>query len=371
MTRTDIPVVAFTGGGTGGHIYPGLAVAEALRDRMELRLVWIGNETGMDRQIVEKAGIEFRGVPSGKFRRDLSPKNVADLFRIASGFFRSRSILKELAPDLLFSKGGFVSVPPCLAAKTLGIPVFAHESDATPGLATRLCAPSAERVFVAYESTARRFAAKIRSRVERIGNPVRKAIFSGDRARGLSFLGFDDALPVVLFLGGSQGAAQVNELGRAMRERLSGVCRIAHQTGEANADPRSRNDSGYCAFPFLHGELPDVYAAADVVVGRSGAGTIWEAGGLGKPMVLIPLSGAATRGDQVINAELFEAAGAAKVLTGQEATPDTLEAAIRSILGDPAAAERMRAASRSMAGGGKAAEAIASRIAERIAEARR
>jgi UDP-N-acetylglucosamine--N-acetylmuramyl-(pentapeptide) pyrophosphoryl-undecaprenol N-acetylglucosamine transferase len=369
MTRTDIPVVAFTGGGTGGHIYPGLAVAEALRDRMELRLAWIGNETGMDREIVEKAGIEFHGIPSGKFRRDLSLKNFTDLFRIAAGFFRARAILKKLKPDLLFSKGGFVSVPPCLAAKTLGIPVFAHESDATPGLATRLCASSAERIFVAYDMTASRLKPKFRQRAERIGNPVRKAIFAGDKQRGLSFLGFDGAKPVVLFLGGSQGAAQVNELAAAVRARLSGICRIAHQTGESNADPSASNDADYRAFPFLHGELPDVYAAADLVVGRSGAGTIWESGGLGKPMILIPLSGAATRGDQLINAELFEASGAAVVLSGDKATPDALEAAILAILGDPETMSRMKAACLSMAGGG-AADAIAARIADRIAGAR-
>jgi UDP-N-acetylglucosamine--N-acetylmuramyl-(pentapeptide) pyrophosphoryl-undecaprenol N-acetylglucosamine transferase len=369
MTRAQAPSVAFTGGGSGGHIYPGLAVAEALRERMDARLAWIGNESGMDRGIVEKAGVEFFGIPSGKFRRDLSLKNVSDLFKIVSGFFRARAILKKMKPALLFSKGGFVSVPPCFAAKSLGIPVFAHESDATPGLATRLSSLKAERVFVAYDSTIAKFPANIRPRVERIGNPVRKAVFQGDRERGLSFLGFDGAKPVVLFLGGSQGAKQVNDLVSACRESLSRRCSLAHQTGEANSDPSVKNDSGYRAFAFLHEELPDVYAAADIIVGRSGAGTIWEAATLGKPMVLIPLSGAATRGDQVINAELFKASGAAIVLSGTEASAEALESAVLSLLDDPEAMERMRKACRSMAGR-DAAQAIAERISERITRIR-
>lgn len=362
MTGAGAPTVAFTGGGTGGHIYPGLAVAEALRGLMDVKLAWIGNESGMDRGIVERAGIEFHGVPSGKFRRDLSLKNVADSFRVLSGFFRSRSILKNLRPSLLFSKGGFVAVPPCAAARSLSIPVFIHESDATPGLATRLSAPSAERIFVAYESTAGRFPPGLRPRVERSGNPVRRAILSGDARRGLSFLGLDGKKPLVLFLGGSQGARQVNDLAASCLDSLLGSCDVAHQTGTAEVAP---GRPGYRPFPFLHDELPDVLAAATLVVGRSGAGTLWESASLGKPMLLIPLSGAATRGDQVINAGIFRDAGAAIVLSGQDASPEALKEAILGLLSDEERLARMAESARAMAGR-DAALTIAERIRERL-----
>jgi UDP-N-acetylglucosamine--N-acetylmuramyl-(pentapeptide) pyrophosphoryl-undecaprenol N-acetylglucosamine transferase len=365
MSGGDAPVVAFTGGGTGGHIYPGLAVAEELMASATLKLVWIGNESGMDRAIVERAGIEFVGIPSGKFRRDLSLRNVSDTFRILAGFFAARSALKRLKPALLFSKGGFVSVPPCFAAASLGIPVFAHESDTTPGLATRLNSRAAEMIFVAYDSTAGHFSARTREKVVRSGNPVRRAMLSGDADRGRAFLGFGADKPLVLFLGGSQGARQVNELAASCRESLRGRCRIAIQTGEANMPDAGRADPCYRAFPYLHGELPDVMAAADIVVGRSGAGTIWESAALGKPMVLIPLSGASTRGDQVVNAKLFESLGAAVCLTGADATGEKLAATLSELLRDDGKRGIMGKAALALCGP-PAATAIAKRILERI-----
>ncbi|MBP7096701.1 MAG: glycosyltransferase, partial [Spirochaetia bacterium] len=148
--RKPARCVVFTGGGTGGHVYPGLAVAARLREAWDGRLVWIGSGKEVERRAVEAAGIEFLSVPSGKLRRELNFRNLADAFRVLAGYFASRRLLKRLRPALVFSKGGYVSVPPCAAAASLGIPVFTHESDATPGLATRLNARKAERIFVAY-----------------------------------------------------------------------------------------------------------------------------------------------------------------------------------------------------------------------------
>ena len=169
----SVPKIAFTGGGTGGHIYPGLAVAFVLQKKTPCEIFWIGSEKGMDRSIVEKAGIGFFGIPSGKLRRSFSFKNFSDMFRVLSGYFAAKKILKKEKPDLLFSKGGFVSVPPVMAAASLGIPVFGHESDLTPGLATKLNLRKSEKLFLPYNDSLKFYRAKYKSRLEVSGNPVR------------------------------------------------------------------------------------------------------------------------------------------------------------------------------------------------------
>jgi UDP-N-acetylglucosamine--N-acetylmuramyl-(pentapeptide) pyrophosphoryl-undecaprenol N-acetylglucosamine transferase len=339
----DSRVLAFTGGGTGGHIYPGLAVIEALRERgFDFRIVWIGSRKESDRKIVEAAGVEYLPIPSGKLRRSVSPRNAADALRVLAGYAAARRVMKRLKPDFLFSKGGYVSVPPCAAAASLGIPYFTHESDLTPGLATRLNARRAERVLMSYEATRALLPAAAREKALDIGNPIRASIRRGDAARGRSMLGAAEGLPVVLFLGGSQGARQVNELVAAIRPELSRRALIVHQIGEgALAAP---GDERYLPFAYIRDELPHIIAAADLVVGRAGAGTLWECGALGKAMVLVPLCGSGTRGDQVDNARLFAEAGAASVLVGEEARPERLLAEIAGFLDDPA---RLGAAVRS------------------------
>lgn len=364
--RADLPCVVFTGGGTGGHVYPGLAVAARLRALRPLKVVWIGSGKLVERRAVEAAGIEFLAIPSGKLRREFSLHNAVDAFRVAAGYLAARRILKRLAPALVFSKGGYVSVPPCAAAAGLGIPVFTHESDATPGLATRLNARKAERVFVSYEATRARFGEAIRPRVELSGNPVRTDLDSGDAARGRAFLDAKPGLPLVLFLGGSQGARQVNELALSCLEGLEGKAFVAHQTGEGVTAPSERES--YRALPFIGAELPDVLAAADLVVARAGAATLWECAKARKPLILIPLSGAGTRGDQVDNARLFVASGAARALIGDEAKPDALLAEILGLLEKPEEAKRMAEAAASLTGM-DAASLIAARILERIGAA--
>ena len=360
------PCIAFTGGGTGGHVYPGLAVIERLRDSWDGRIVWIGSGKAVERSAVEAAGIEFFAVPSGKLRRSLSIENVADAFRVIAGYFAARRLLKGLRPAILFSKGGYVSVPPCLAAASLGIPVFTHESDLSPGLATRLNAKRAERVLVSWEKTLAFLPEAQRSRAVVTGNPVRTAIGAGDAAAGLRWLGFGPGLPVVLALGGSQGARQVNELVAAALPALAGKARVAHQTGPGN-EPCRPADDGYKGFEFVNAELPDLYAAADVIVGRAGAGTLWEGAAASKPMVFIPLAGAASRGDQVENAELLAEAGAAVCLTGADATPDALVASLSRLLESPDERRAMAETARRMARP-DAARTIADMILERIRE---
>jgi len=335
-------------------------------------VAWLGSRKGSDRAAVESAGVEYIALPSGKLRRNISLENLVDAFRVVHGYAAARKALRELAPALLFSKGGYVSVPPCAAAASLGIPYFTHESDLTPGLATRLNARRAERVILSYEETRSLLPARSRPGAVVAGNPVRSSIRKGDASRGRSFLGAPADLPVALFLGGSQGARQVNELVAAVLPSLEGRAFVAHQTGEARAgfsgSARS-HDGRYRSFSFISDEMPDVLAAADLVIGRAGASTLWECAALGKPMVLVPLCGSGTRGDQVDNARLFARAGAAACLVGPEATPEALEAAVLGFLGDPAALAAAGAASRELAGA-DAAGAIADIILRRIGGAK-
>lgn len=365
--------IAFTGGGTGGHIYPGLAVIERLKARIDCRVVWIGSDSGMDRSIVEGAGVEFVGIPSGRLRRYLTPRNLADSFRVLAGFFAARSALKKLRPAILFSKGGFVSVPPCYAASSLGIPVFTHESDYSPGLATRLNSRVAERVLTAYPQTAAALPPASRSAAAVVGNPIRAAFAAADPGRGRKFLGLGAGDRVLIVLGGSQGALQVNELVASCLQLLCARYVVVHQTGSGWEDRsaelvRSAPAGRYLPYAYIRDELPDVMAAAEVVVGRSGAGTVWESAALGKPMILIPLAGQGTRGDQVENAAYFADAGAAVSLVGSSATSEALAEAVRLVSGDDALRARMAAASLA-AGRSDAAAAAADLIVERIGAA--
>jgi UDP-N-acetylglucosamine--N-acetylmuramyl-(pentapeptide) pyrophosphoryl-undecaprenol N-acetylglucosamine transferase len=326
--------IAFTGGGTGGHIYPGLAVAEEIRKRLsgqEYRMFWIGSNKGMDRSIVEGAGLEFFGIPAGKLRRYFTLRTLPDAFRVVAGILAARNILKKQKADILFSKGGFVSVPPCAAAASLGIPVFTHESDFSPGLATRLnlrfVQRTGGRVFIAYADTARLLPPALKERITVSGNPVRAAFRStvfrdaADPAKGRAFLGLGSEERILLVLGGSQGAMEVNNLIRGALDNLRRHYTVVHQYGpEHHWDlPRiepSVEGGGYIPIPYIKDEMPHVLAAAELVVGRSGAGTVWESAALGKPMILIPLTGSGTRGDQVENARFFEREGAALVFLG-------------------------------------------------------
>jgi len=311
--------IAFTGGGTGGHIYPGLAVAAQLKKIFqadEIRVFWIGSSSGMDRPLVESAKIEFFGVPSGKLRRYFSFRNFIDIFKIFAGFISSRKILKKQKAVLLFSKGGFVSVPPCAAAFSLKIPVFTHESDYSPGLATKInirFVSANGLIFTAYEDTARFLPEKARAFVTVCGNPVRSDFRSSDPAKGREFLGVKENERILLVLGGSQGAKEINDLIRAALPELKEIYTVVHQTGPALSWDVPACEK-YKPYTYIKDEMPDVMAAAEIIMGRSGAG-IWEWAVSGKPMILLPLRGSGTRGDQIENARYFENAGAALVLS--------------------------------------------------------
>jgi len=320
----------FTGGGTGGHIFPGLAVIDELRASTGLEIVWIGASRGIDRELVEGNGVRFYGIPSGKLRRYFSFSNFVDIFRIASGFFAAFFLLLKLKPPLVFSKGGFVSVPPCLAARLLGIPVITHECDFSPGLATRINARLASEIYVSYEDTRLSFPEALRSRVTVTGNPVRPVFYGASAEKGRTFLGcVESDLPILFVQGGSLGARQVNALVAGCIDILCRDFIVVHQTGALNTDQIVRSDNPlvrerYKPFPFIRAEMPDVLAASSIVVARSGANTVWECAAAGKPMVLVPLEKGSSRGDQVENAHYFVSRGAAVMLTGADAVPEKL-----------------------------------------------
>lgn len=376
---------AFTGGGTGGHIYPGLAVADELRliaknNNQNIEIEWIGCSKGMDSKIVEKGmGPDgkktvdyFYGIPSGKLRRYFSMKNFSDLFRIAGGFFKAFYILKKTKPCVLFSKGGFVSVPPCIAARLLKIPVFTHECDFTLGLANRINFKSAKKMFVSYEETKNRLGTADQNRVVVTGNPVRPVFYTASSEKGKTFLGIknDISKPVLLILGGSSGARQINELVYANIDFLCEKFTVVHQTGLVNSDDKRSEElknkySNYHPYNFIYDEMPDVVASADVILTRAGANSIWEATVLYKPMVLVPLCGSGTRGDQVDNSLFFKEKNAAEVLIGKDADNEHLVNALTNLLNEDVR-KAYSEALKKMAGENKPAQVIAQLIYNQI-----
>lgn len=335
--------VAFAGGGTGGHIYPGIAVASQLKNlaaehNTELRIFWFGNSKGMDREIVEKSSDVdvFVGIPSGKLRRYFSLKNFADIFKIIAGFFVSFFKLLKIKPAVLFSKGGFVSVPPCIAAKILKIPVFTHECDFTPGLATKINSRFAEKILVSYDETRKFFSERMQNKILVTGNPVRQAFYSANPEEGKKFIfggkKVDGTKPVLTVLGGSLGAHQINELTVENLDWLTERFYVVHQCGKADENFVPKRADSYFPFPFIYSQMPDVVAASDVILSRAGANSIWESAAARKAQVLIPLSGNGTRGDQVDNARFFEKNGAAKVLLGGDISSEKLKEVLTLLL---------------------------------------
>ena len=355
----DLPLVAFTGGGTAGHVFPGLAVAEELHGRA----LWIGSLSGVEKKLAEDAGIEFRGIPAGKLRRYFSLRNLSDIGRIVSAVFAAVRILKKEKPAFLFSKGGFVSVPPVVAARLCGIPAFTHESDFDPGLATRINLMFCEKVLVSFAETVDFLPARFRQKAVVTGNPVRRAVYSADAGRGRRYLGCDPQTQVVLVLGGSQGSSFINGLIASCLETLVPRFFVVHQMGAQDYSPSTLRN--YLPAAFFSAELPDIIAAADLVICRSGANTLAELAALGKPSLLIPLK-SGSRGDQLRNAEVFRARGAARVLQEQEATADSLLSVVCPLLADARQLKEMGGSARSLSNG-RPAETIARLIMQRLA----
>ncbi len=342
--------VVFTGGGTGGHIYPGLAVADELKQLSgDFSIVWIGSNNGKDEKMVMsnigKNGINsadrFISIPSGKLRRYFSFQNFFDIIKIGCGFIVALFQLAKIKPLFVFSKGGFVSVPPCAAAKILGIPVYTHECDFSPGLATKLNARFANKILLSYDETKKFFSQSMQQNLIVTGNPVRDVFFNADAKLGLDFLDIKkQSKPLLVVLGGSSGAHQINNLIFETIDWLLERFMVVHQTGTGEDYTKAleikkgidNKAKYYAPYDFIYSEMPNVVSCADIILSRSGANSLWEAAVAGKPMLLIPLAGSGTRGDQVENASNFEKKGAAIVVNSLEKDFDIFSGNVKSAL---------------------------------------
>ncbi len=360
--------VVFTGGGTGGHVFPGIAVLEKLRAGFAGRIVWIGSKAGMEKNIVEGKRIEFLGIPSGKLRRYVSLRNVLDIAKVFLGCVSAFSIIRKLRPCLLFSKGGYVSVPPVIAAKLLKVPIVIHESDVDPGLATRICTKFAHTICVSYEDSKSYFPPEYIGKLFVTGNPIRDDIYRGSREAGRKRFSIPDEAPVLLVLGGSQGSVQINKAIEEVVDTLLETWYVIHQTGAYNY--KQSLDARYITAPFFNDEYPDILAASDVVVSRAGAGALWEIAARGLPSILIPLGSAGSRGDQIKNAELFARKGASVVLPSDGLTGAHIRTALTELLSDAKKRQSMAEAARKIGGTAKASETIADLLLKIIGEDR-
>ncbi len=353
--------ICYAGGGTAGHILPAIAVSQVLRKQVQpLQEFWICTADEHEQRMIAEHGIRTCPIPTGKLRRYASWRNFTDLFRIAGGVFSSVSILRKERPDVLFSKGGFASVPPVMAAALLGIPVVTHESDTSAGLATRLNFRRALTTCLSCQEAVSTLPAPRKGhKVVVTGNPVRSDLASCDARVGRKMLGLDADTPLLLVLGGSQGSAHINELVWENLEELCSLCYVFHQAGAVGW--KEIEHERYCCVPFVQQGLGDLMAASTLVVSRAGAGAISELTLLGKPMLLLPLGTHASRGDQVLNAHVLQERGAAEVLLRDSADAHAFMSRIRSLLGSPQRLAAMAQASARM-GRPDAAQAIAGEV---------
>lgn len=348
--------IALTGGGTAGHVSPHLALIPLMRER-GWSLFYIGS-AGIEKEMITKTDVPFRTIMTGKLRRYFSFQNFLDIFKVLIGTLQAMRVLLLERPNIVFSKGGFVSVPVAIAAKLCNIPVITHESDLTPGLATKIIAKFAARILYTFPETKRDLPEAI---ARHAGTPVRDSLFLGDRERGRQLCGFStinrelsknsnsDSLPVLLITGGSQGAQKINAAVLEAVPELVKKFLVVHLTGRGKTIPFTHPH--YKAFEFVGPELADIYAMSDLVIGRAGANSIFEFLALNIPMLLIPLE-AGSRGDQVHNALAFQKSGWAQVLRESELTSSTLLSAITTL---QQAAGAMKSAQATYDGRGSAA----------------
>lgn len=317
--------IILTGGGTAGHVTPNLALLPSLRER-GYEIHYIGSYNGIERKLIEEAGIPYDGISSGKLRRYFDLKNFSDPFRVLKGCQEARKLMKKYRPDVVFSKGGFVAVPVVLAARHYKIPTIIHESDMTPGLANKICIPSAVKVCCNFPETLSYLPA---DKAVLTGSPIRKELLEGDRLTGLRYAGLSANRPVILVIGGSLGSVTVNNAVRKILPKLLETFQVIHICGKGNLDESLIGREGYVQYEYVDAPLRHLFAAADLILSRAGANSICEILALHKPNVLIPLSASASRGDQILNARSFEKQGFSTVLEEEQMTDGTLYQAIQ------------------------------------------
>ena len=315
--------IVLTGGGTAGHVTPHLALLpHLLREGYEIH--YIGTEEGIEHTMMAREGVAYHAVKSGKLRRYFDWKNFTDPFRVIQGAFQAGALVKKIQPDIVFSKGGFVSVPVVYGARMAGVPVLLHESDMSPGLANKITAPFAKALCCTFPEAAA--AAGRKGRVT--GTPLRAELFNGDRETGIRLFGLTDSRPVLMVVGGSSGAQAINKALRAALGPLTECFQVLHLCGQGNLDPEMEGTKRYHQYEYLDSEMSHAYACADVLISRAGSNTLCEILALHKPALLIPYPKDASRGDQILNARSFEQRGLARVLMQEDMTPDTLTSAV-------------------------------------------
>ena len=319
--------IVLTGGGTAGHVTPNMALVPKLIDE-GYDIAYIGSYEGMERKLIDDIGVPYYGISSGKLRRYFDLKNFTDPFRVIKGYFEAKKILKKLHPNVVFSKGGFVTVPVVIAAKKLHIPVIIHESDMTPGLANKLSIPSASKVCCNFPETIEHLP---KGKAVLTGSPIRQELFQGRKETGLKLCGFQADKPVLLIIGGSLGSVAINNAIRNNLDELLKTYQIIHLCGRGNLDQSLDTRKGYRQFEYVKDDLKHYFACADVVVSRAGANAICELLALRKPNVLIPLGLNASRGDQILNAKSFEKQGYSYVLQEEDVTSETLLNAVNTV----------------------------------------
>lgn len=319
--------IILTGGGTAGHVTPNIALIPKLQE-MGYDIQYIGSYNGIEKELIEAFGIPYHGISSGKLRRYFSLQNFTDPFRVLKGLGEARKLIRALQPDVIFSKGGFVSVPVVLAGKKCKVPVIIHESDMTPGLANKLAIPSATKVCCNFPETLEHLP---KDKAVLTGSPIRQELLSGDRNAARSLCGFSEDKPVILVIGGSLGAVAVNNAVRSALPELLKSFQIVHLCGKGKMDDSLNNIAGYQQFEYIKDELRDIFALADIVISRAGANAICELLALRKPNILIPLSANASRGDQILNARSFERQGFSIVLEEEETTKESLLDAVEKL----------------------------------------
>lgn len=312
--------IVLTGGGTAGHVTPNIAMIPKLKE-LGYEIFYIGSYDGIEKKLISDFGIPYYGVATGKFRRYFDPKNFSDPFRVIKGYAEAKKYLKEIKPDVVFSKGGFVSVPVVRAAASQKIPCIIHESDMTPGLANKLCIPVATKICCNFPETLQNLP---KDKAVLTGSPIREELLQGDKVAGLHFCQFTPNKPVIMVIGGSLGAGAINKAVRNALPRLLKDFQVVHICGRDKMDNMLLTTEGYKQFEYVKTELKDLFAMADLVISRAGANAICELLACKKPNILIPLPASSSRGDQILNAKSFEAQGYSIYLDEDDLTESNL-----------------------------------------------
>ena len=312
--------IVLTGGGTAGHVTPNIALLPSLKEA-GYDVVYMGSKDGIEQKLMKDFDLPYVGVSTGKLRRYFDVKNFTDPFRVIKGYSEAKKFLREYMPDVVFSKGGFVSVPVVRAAAALHIPCIIHESDMTPGLANKLCLPCAAKICCNFPETLKQLP---QDKAVLTGSPIRKELQTGSRLEGLKICGFTANKPVLMVMGGSLGAEAVNKVVREALPKLLEEFQIVHLCGKGKVDNLLLTTPGYKQFEYVKAELKDLFAMTDLVISRAGANAICELLALQKPNILIPLPAANSRGDQILNAKSFEDQGFSMVVDQGDLTDDLL-----------------------------------------------